>query len=35
MDDFMIDVTAAERDFYGGGLILLEGSFWNFSPVWR
>ena len=30
MDDFMIDVTAAERDFYGGGLILLEGIILEF-----
>ena len=26
MDDFMIDVTADERDFYGDRLILLEGA---------
>lgn len=30
MDDFMIDVTAEERDFYGDGLILLEGVILEF-----
>ena len=26
MDDFLIDITAEERDFYGNSLILLEGA---------
>ena len=26
MDDFLIDITAEERDFYGNSLILLAGA---------
>ena len=30
MEDFMLDVTAEERVFYGDRLILLEGIIWEF-----
>ena len=30
MEDFMLDVTAEERAFYGDRLILLEGIIWEF-----
>ena len=30
MDDFLLDVTAEERDFYGDSLILLEGAILEF-----